>query len=416
MRNARKRCWSGHIRWIGFIAISLTWWITLNGGCAKEVKPPCGNACPKGQGCDLKTKKCRPIGCNTCQEDVDCNNGEICNARGCCAPGSNPQDGGSGPKDAGPTERTQPDSTPDAQCTTPPCNRRCDDNSQCTDSTQPFCHLIKGVCVGCRDHSDCKNGKQCVQGVCTGSSDRCKGVQCGTGKKCCPNDGACHACCTDKDCSQGTCTLENGARVCKTSSVCTPACLSGNVCDPVTQKCTLDCRITGCTDATKLCDKSTGVCTKKDCRSNYVCPAGETCNNATGQCEQPKNCVNTPSLCQNGDVCNPVTKLCEKPKTCVTTPSMCRSPQCCDKNTGKCVTHCRTCGCPTGRRCNFSTGVCQVATCKAKSRCSSSADCCGRKCKATTGGLGPKRCTCSSSSQCASPYRCKTNFFTKYCQ
>lgn len=410
--TSKGRQW---LRWHLIGMVSVMGLIYLAGGCApEEPVSPCG-PCDQGFFCDVSAKRCVPLGCYPCEYSVDCNKGQRCQD-GCCVggaplqetitptePNTEPHREIDEPKDDAGTEPATPESPPEAKvetpweqppaCATPPCNRPCKTDADCTDSLQPFCKTLLEVCVGCRDEKDCQAGQACTNGTCIGQpKSLCDGVTCPTGESCCPNDGTCQTCCKDGDCgSDEICQDRGGSRSCQPKPPCDPACTSGTVCDETSKTCVPDCNTTGCTQPDTKCDTPTGRCVALDCRSNTTCQAGQICNNVTGKCEAPD---------------------------CRKAGQGCQAPSCCNTTNGKCTTNCKACGCAsTSLVCDTATGVCKPKTCKSPSKCSSSADCCGRRCQ-NSGflGLGGKKCRCTSSTQCQSPWKCETSIIDKYCK
>ncbi|MCB9639231.1 MAG: hypothetical protein H6728_08020 [Myxococcales bacterium] len=281
-----------------------------------------------------------------------------------------------------------------------PC-QACQDDAECGQGNRCFPVGGKSLCVlGCPDDMCPQNfqcldlgagsGKLCIpNGECT-AQPLCTGVTCSGTDKCCEDTGRCQPCCESADCAVGSiCKKQGNKNICETTpNGCPQACANNEVCDQQKRQCVEDCRSAGCKNPNEQCDGITGLCNRKDCRSNFNCTAPDTCNPSTGNCDPPP-----PDCRQAGS-----------------TP--CAAPSCCNQTNGKCETGCQACGCPTGQTCDAVTKACKVAVCKRPNSCSSSSQCCGSSCVSTgVLGLGTKRCRCTSNSQCQSG-NCELDFFS----
>lgn len=388
--------------------------------------PPCEAKCTTDADCkDAAKSKCdtqRGV-CVGCLQDGDCSTGQTCQ-QGTCTGAEDRCKGVTCPTG----EVCDPAS---GKCVGSCPDNLCKDSLCCSESGQCLACGKKQTCEPCQDHPECgaeqrcttlgtgnkacvplcsndqcpkdfsclslgtKLGKLCIpDGTCK-PIDRCENVTCNDGKKCCPTTGKCQFCCADEECPPNQrCIQKTDSGQCGVDpNDCKPACVAGELCNARTGKCEKNCTIIGCADASKVCDNGTGLCVPKDCRSNWTCPTGQTCNRSNGQCETVKDCR------QNTTTCTGTT--------------------CCSQTTGQCVTDCRQCGntCPTGSglTCNRTTGVCQVATCSLRKNCSSDNDCCGLSCEFSVGHLDD-RCRCKTDADCGPNYQCKSSLINKYCE
>lgn len=139
-----------------------------------------------------------------------------------------------------------------------------------------FCDETSGVCVECRDNTDCGPGQ-----VCNAFSNQCTG-----------GGGGCTA---NEDCDRGFCDTSKGACVeCLDNNNCG----AGQVCDTLTQACITQQGCTNdfnCSGATPVCETASGVCVQ--CFDNSHC--------ASGSCDTiSRTCV---AGCVDGDETEPNT-------------------------------------------------------------------------------------------------------------
>lgn len=439
--------------WLQGGALLLLWGISLMGGCVEPKKPSVCGDCAADQRCDQRTKKCISLLCSPCQRSIECNNDEYCNDKGCCqryeegqrpeattpevqeAHAEPPIDASENPAESSPEPLPESTQEPVAEapteptCANPPCvcpdtpcqsglccnnqgacvacgNRTpcqpCLDSAECGPGNRCFAVGGKQVCVlGCPDDK-CPQKFQCLDlGAGTGklcipeadcvAQPLCTGVSCTGSDKCCEDTGRCQPCCENTDCPVGRiCKKQGLSNLCEaTPNGCPQACANNEVCDQQKRLCVPDCRGAGCKNANEQCDGVTGLCNRKDCRSNFNCTPPDVCNPTTGECDKPP-----PDCRQAGAV-------------------PCATPACCNKTNGKCETGCQACGCPSGQTCDSVTNACKTAVCKRKAKCTSDSQCCGGKC-IDTGflGLGERRCTCLLSSQCESPATCAEDIWS----
>lgn len=387
--------------------------------------PPCNATCTTDADCTNGTQsKCDTNKgvCVSCLVDTDCATGETCQNGNC----EKPVDKCTGVT-CDPGKVCEPAT---GSCIDPCPATPCKGNTCCNDAGQCVACGNKGTCEPCKEHPECgakarcaslgsgdksciptcpddqcptgfsclslgsKLGKLCIPDAVCKPVNKCENVTCTGAKKCCPKTGNCRTCCANSECPAGQRCIEGGndAQCGVDPNACKPACKAGETCNAQTGKCEKSCVTAGCPDQTTKCDTVSGVCVKKDCRSNWTCTGNTTCNRLNGQCEAIKDCRQQPNLCTG--------------------------TTCCSTTTGKCVTDCRQCGfkCKvSGQTCNRTTGRCEVNTCKFDRKCSNDRDCCGLKCEFSVGHLD-KRCRCKSSTDCPAPYRCKSSVLNKYCE
>ncbi|MFU8802620.1 MAG: hypothetical protein ACNA8W_02315 [Bradymonadaceae bacterium] len=224
----------------------------------------CTNAddCPGEQICNLAGQCTDPPEPQGCEDDGECETGEVCDNGNCVT--------------------APPTSCDDVQCETGErclpeslqCVRDCiSDQSICTGDE--VCDAATGQCStpGCLNNAECPQGQECTDGncvptgnpgVCTQTCDANVPGTCGGGTPYCL-DSCCSECVGAADCPQGQ------------------LCLDGFCGNP------------------------------PDCSADpSVCPAGYTCNN--GNCDPPQTgqgCdPSDPTSCPDGTFCDPGTNTC----------------------------------------------------------------------------------------------------------
>jgi len=143
--------------------------------------------------------------------------------------------------------------------------------------------------------------------------------------------------CLNNPCDDGvacngteTCTASGGQVECSAGT--TVECTNGQTCTEPDGICD------GCVDAAD-CDDG-DLCTTDTCDSDgsctndpIMCPAGETCDEATGDC-LAGNCTSDAD-CDDGDLCT--TDTCTADEICDNADVMCAAGETCDPNTGNCM-------------------------------------------------------------------------------
>ena len=405
--------------------------------------------CSPEQTCNLSSGKCIPKQGNQCKSDNDCAGDKYC-VSGSCVPG----------------------------------RRTCQDNAGCQggfDCRSGFCYRGK-----CQSNNDCPAGEACdtlKQQCGPANAQDCTQTGCPSGQVCNSTTKQCGARqnCTQTGCAAGE-TCNPSTRLCEPASPqdCTQrACPSGQKCNTTTKRCEaarsnctsdsscipphgscrsgrcINCSQSGC-PTNKWCNISTGRCidtpppcsVDKDCpaprgsclnggclscASQFICPSGQICNQATGLCGKPpctsdNDCPAPSGSCQTG-VCQTCARdfTCASGQQCENSTGRCRTlPPPCTSNRqctspygtcrgGKCES-CRNFSCPSGQQCNTLSGLCYTPTktCRKDSDCSSPNGTCrfgrcasctafscssGTTCNTTTGLCKG----CSKDSECKSP-------------
>ena len=149
-----------YMRWLGRLFLTVVLFVAnfYQEGCNNNIANPCGKDCPKGEKCDVTTKRCIPKNCFPCSNSVECGNDEYC-YQGCCQPlGSKEQittkekyiiDGGI--EDTPLLDDSSFDKLirekigdkspqpPENICTEPPCSTKCKQDSDCSDPVNSLC-------------------------------------------------------------------------------------------------------------------------------------------------------------------------------------------------------------------------------------------------------------------------------------
>ncbi len=320
--------------------------------------------CPAGETCDLTTGVCEdappPPDCTTdadcdldgdaCTEDV-CTNGVCSSTDVDCAAGEVCVDG-----DCVPECTDDADCADDGDaCTTVACvgggcvttTEDCDDGVACTDDS---CDAATG---------DCINEDNCVDGTCDLTTGDCGG---------CVSDGDCddQDQCTTDTCTDGSCSNVDNTAACNDANACTTndtcaagVCAGTAVVCPAGQSCnasTGNCQVITCTTSancndnfgctTDICNLATGLCeyTENDtfCEDNLYCTGtGEVCEPSDADAEAGTGCLRPGNPCLNGPdgigkICNEATNACDD----CTTNAQCNDEFTCTSDTctaGTCV-------------------------------------------------------------------------------
>jgi sulfatase modifying factor 1 len=218
----------------------------------------------------------------SCEQDSDCNLGEVCNNNTCAA----------GCRSA----RDCPAEKPD--CLDGMCRKTCESDADCGGGR---CDLDAKVCIDCLDSADCDLGKLCIDQTCTEGCERDR--DCPMEKPKCDPDagdhGTCVECLTNAQCGAN--------QKCSSEHECRDSCTSN-------AQCTFG-----------VCDIPNEICV--DCLGNEHCPLGEIC--------QSKQCV---IGCEEDRDCPPLTPVCDPSAGTNGTCYQCNSNADCGTN-GMCVDH-----------------------------------------------------------------------------
>lgn len=193
----------------------------------------------------------------------------------------------------------------------------CTSDTTCATSKGTGAKCLNGTCVApadlCADATQCQNGYQCVQGVCTpGCSDGDGGSKpCPTGYSCDAQKGVCTGnpspctqnaqCQNGTVCSQGHCVNPCNANACPNGFVCV-----GGGCIP-DQKPTFVCSVEGKQD---VC-KGGSMCLRHNCYIACDADAAMSCKNADqfNICKQVTTQSGTYTVCGSssnlGNDCDP---------------------------------------------------------------------------------------------------------------
>lgn len=174
----------------------------------------------------------------------------------------------------------------------------------------------------CQLDLDCRITEQCINGMCQeASSDCASDVDCSRGEIC--EVGACREGCRDN----GDCTRDE-------------------FCNQGTQTCQL-------------------IGDMEDCQPG-LCPDGEQCNLATGECEpEPEPECSSNEECAEGEVC--ISRQCVQPEPECRVDAGCEAGEICEG--GQCIT-----GCRMDQDCNAGD-VCEELTCVPGPECFNDNDC-----------------------------------------
>ena len=234
------------------------------------------------------------------------------------------------------------------------CDGVIDDNAQCSGGT--IC--LSGQCVfpcvqsefPCPQGFVCKDLPNCGQASCKFCvTDPCNGVSCPSGMQCDQGDGTCHDVCEGVMCAAGTLCF-------------------GGICQ--------DCTTLGCGPGEQCIvgAGSVGVC-QVDLCAGVTCSIDQFCNAGTctpfgcvPECDNDQTCFQGTCVtdlcdgrsCPTGQRCEPSTGGCVEDACALVS---CGRDQVCDSNTGMCIEDpCLQVDCPPDRVCEYSTlGVSCVA-------------------------------------------------------
>lgn len=347
---------------------------------------------------DCAEGSCRGGVCTTggCVSNSDCGEGEICNLVGVCEM----SDGTcSGNADC-PTGQICKDDACVAGCAA---DNECEDDEYCTadGACATGCRDSMG-CTGpgevCTDGTcactatSCPDGTVCLGSGSCGAATDCAQIDCGT-QVCNPSTLQCQDPCTADSCqpneicnmTTGLCAVNNCpgedpnqcagnaqrpnwdpikcfCAECLSDSDCNTA--AGETCNAAGQ--CFACQTTCNAQTPGTCGGGTPYCINDccvECVGAADCGQGELC--LDGTCGPPPNCQVDPSVCPAGYTCNQATGQCDAPSTggaCdPADPMSCPFPGFCDPTTSTCQGGggefgCGLCNpdctCPTGFTCN----------------------------------------------------------------
>jgi hypothetical protein len=266
-----------------------------------------GESCDFGESCDEVNDRCNPP-CDTDDDCTaltdDCNIG-VCdlNAGGCNAEPTN-------------------------------ANGACDDGDACTEDDT----CSNGICVGVRE--ECDDGNACTSDSCDPATGRCQNPpKCPLGQTCDPVTGDCQStpcqCGPCEGCVAQACVpvVCSACEQCDNNHGCAaiPDCCSSNgMCEPCDECVDNTCEPISCEPGTE-CDGQHGcvpipACTNgSDCDDADVCNGEETCDIASGTCQD-----GAPLNCDDGDLCNGL-ETCDQALGCQPgTPLECDNHNACD--------------------------------------------------------------------------------------
>ncbi len=304
----------------------------------------------------------------------------------------------------------------------------------------------------CKNHCDCKQGRDCVDGQCKYRPGKpvycCYKLGCPLGEECLDYDRkkktcgevgticqtACD-CLPGLDCVRGHCASKSSERVycCESKDNC-----------PLGEKCqNRDGTYSRCgkksTPCRTACDCQPGEscvggqCKKGTeklfcCEKTDRCPSGEKCQYSDGsfsRCPQESRSCKTHCDCYQGEFCNAgVCDTGSKPVFCCEKP--CPSGELCFKRdgaVGMCGAQCgedRQCGVPTckqnGTDCIAILPKCRGGTCSSEQRVFKNSKCdpVSKKCKPSGGVTCRTRCDCPQGLECVGG-ACKKLSTLVYC-
>lgn len=185
----------------------------------------------------------------------------------------------------------------EAQCTS---NSQCDDGQYCT---LDICNNPgpSGICTNNPRQCDLIDGQYCNgEEICDEARDTCEyaclgGTSCQSGFCACP--------------TPGTCPNGNEGAACD-PSVTPVSCDPGTICNESLDACTECTSNAQCTTAPELrCNTATGACVQclndSHCTDGAYCTGAETCNTATGFCEDGEDIE-----CSFGQFCSELLDRC----------------------------------------------------------------------------------------------------------
>ncbi len=261
--------------------------VCVSGACERA---PCSTdaECAAGLVCDAGDCVVPP-----CRTDADCTGAQVCRAGECifeadcatCLPCETPDD-------CGGTEFqcAQSEEGGDGVCT-----KLCSTDADCPGDS--LCWGFVGADFQLCLNPDADTAGLCPSSyVCTDEGSPCDGVTCGAGEVCEPATGrcvdepacdVCAACDTAADCPYGDCFEVDGAGVCMLECARASDCPAGTTCEEVgligggsVQLCLPP------SDTGELCpgDFVCGDSESVDLCDGVSCPAGQSCDSATGRC------------------------------------------------------------------------------------------------------------------------------------
>ncbi|HAA56211.1 MAG TPA: hypothetical protein DCE42_15715 [Myxococcales bacterium] len=396
---------------------------TCSGGVCKprEVNPNPTTGCQTNADCETDTVCQRDTGdCVECVTKDDCSFDQFCVSNKCSSEAPTEKTETEPTADGGEQKEADGKCASDAEC---PSNKKCDLIEQkCVDRTGGACALDK----------DCPSGQYCVSEVCTKGRRSCASNPnaCQVDFEC--RSGACYPkiCLSDDDCENGkTCDLQFG-RCSGTATDCTVSgCGNDEVCNNVTKQCepktAQDCTVTGC-GTNEQCNTTTKKCEPKaaeDCTTKG-CPTGQTCNTTTKQCETASGQDCTVTGCTNAnEQCNLTTKKCEPKQTNTCTSNANCSAPAGTCNNGKCESCASQFSCPSSKVCDISTGLCKDKPCSSNADCAAPNGTCsngacvscstltcptGEKCNTTTGVCETTTQSCTFHRDCPTTQACQS--------
>lgn len=272
---------------------------TASGTCTADEDCPAGQSCVGGV--------CKAGGC---EDDDDCGEEEVCVA-GTCAPFDCSKAGcpdGLRCREA------------DDRCV------QCTHDAHCTDGAAPFCELDEGICVTCRQDTDCPGEARCsAERTCV---ECIENADCSEPTPICKvSAGVCGECNVDADCpdgnpcrDDGTCDLgpEHG-EPCTPSGACAPGhvCTGGicsQICDVYEPACppNTGCALIGNEEGRAIFvgDEPLGACVDDSVGAGLGLP----CGNGTA-CRAGLVCV---PVSADGGTCKPLCEPGGEARTCTT--------------------------------------------------------------------------------------------------
>jgi hypothetical protein len=290
---------------------------------------------------------------------------------------------------------------------------KCATNDDCVGHAGgPLCNLISGACgAGCAVDADCAMTEWCAGGVCTTKTANgdplpsgapingtcnvdngarvCASGACDPGDNLCglPNSGTCGPPPNDDVCRSGTCFAADNrcghpaGEACQSAGDCRSAiCAPNDTCGNCANDAACGGAASGqvCDDVTKTCKAGCRGMAGNGCAGAQVCTSTDSTIGACVQCASDSDCGGLAS----GEVCNPATSTCQ--------------PGCRGEGGN---------GCPANQTCTSADGTIGVCEgCQADSDCGgptsgrvcSPAQQCQVGCRGTGGNSCPAGQTCSS--------------------
>jgi len=217
-----------------------------------------------------------------CVADADCDDGLFCNGAETCNNGS--------------CETGTPPTCDDGSaCTIDSC-----ENNACVHTTCPgqLCDTVSDTCVDCLASTDCTDGNECEDALCTGgmtcsytlndancpSGFYCDPSGCVDTNECLVNNGGCSQICTNQVGAPSVCSCNSGYELAADDTTCTDI----NECTLGTNNC----------DVNAQCTNTPGSFTCA-CNAGYegdgtTCTETDECASGTHNCDVNAQCTNTP--------------------------------------------------------------------------------------------------------------------------